>query len=110
MKQSIEKRDPSVLIDYLALAITTFGVGYLPVAPGTFGSIVGVVIYLLFAWAEAGILIHLGQLGWRFEQVEAFLNAGNLVLFFLFCLIGIWAAGRSTELLGNTDPPQAVVD
>ena len=26
--------------DYLALAIATFGVGYLPLIPGTFGSLV----------------------------------------------------------------------
>src|SRR5687767_1395821 len=31
--------------DYLALAIATCGVGYLPLAPGTWGSLVGVGLY-----------------------------------------------------------------
>ncbi len=31
--------------DYVALAIATCGVGYLPLAPGTWGSIVGLVLY-----------------------------------------------------------------
>ena len=31
--------------DYLALAIATCGVGYLPLAPGTWGSLVGVGVY-----------------------------------------------------------------
>ena len=34
-------------LDYLALAIATFGVGFIPIAPGTWGSLVGVGIYLL---------------------------------------------------------------
>src|SRR5881394_38913 len=38
--------------DYLALAIATVGVGYFPIAPGTVGSMVGVVIYLVL-WSGA---------------------------------------------------------
>src|SRR4051794_13683476 len=37
---------PKSLTDYLALAIATCGVGYLPLAPGTWGSLVGVAIYI----------------------------------------------------------------
>lgn len=33
-----------------------------------------------------------------------------LVAFAGFIILGIWAATRSIELLGNTDAPQAVVD
>jgi phosphatidylglycerophosphatase A len=110
MKQSIERRSPSGIKDQFSLAVTTFGVGYLPVAPGTYGSVVGVIIYLLFAWAEAGIAISLGQRGWRFETVAAWSQAVNLLLLVLFCLVGIWAAGRSTALFGNSDPSEAVVD
>ena len=110
MKQSIEKRTPSGIKDYFSLAVTTFGVGYLPVAPGTYGSVVGVIIYLAVAWAEAEIAISLGQHGWRFENIAACGHAVNLLLLVIFCLFGIWAAGRSTELFGNSDPSQAVVD
>jgi phosphatidylglycerophosphatase A len=33
-----------------------------------------------------------------------------LILFLLFCLLGIWAANRATLLFKNKDPQQAVVD
>ena len=97
-------------MDFFSLAITTFGVGYLPVAPGTYGSVVGVAIYLIVAWAEAGIAMSMGHQGWRFDTIAAWGHAVNLLLLVIFCLLGIWAAGRSTELFGNSDPSQAVVD
>src|SRR6266853_1779139 len=36
--------------DYFALAVSTCGVGYFPIAPGTMGSLVGVGLYLSL-WA-----------------------------------------------------------
>jgi hypothetical protein len=37
--------------DYAALAIATCGVGFIPVAPGTWGSGVGVLLYLALGLA-----------------------------------------------------------
>ena len=108
MKQTVEKRKPSGIVDYIALALTTFGVGYIPGAPGTYGSVLGVGIFLLFDLAYDKVAIG-----------EKILVAGILgywvfVAFLFFILIlsfaGIWASGRSIELLGNSDPSQAVVD
>src|SRR5574338_77163 len=110
MKTEIESRPAKGLPDFIALAITTWGVGYLPVAPGTFGSIVGVIIYLAVSWVEAGYAISLSVRGWRFEEITATIYAVNAVLLLLLTLAGIWASGRSTELLGNSDPSAAVVD
>ena len=45
MKQGVEKRKPSGVVDYVSLALTTFGVGYIPGAPGTYGSAVAVIIF-----------------------------------------------------------------
>ena len=96
--------------DTLALALTTFGVGYLPLAPGTWGSMVGVAIYVGFVWLEsAAIGIYLPK-GWTETQITAWVHFGNLFVFLLFCLAGIWAANRSTELFKHKDPSQAVVD
>src|SRR5262245_17044899 len=36
--------------DYLALAISTCGVGYAPIAPGTVGSLVGVAVFVTLRW------------------------------------------------------------
>ena len=54
MTKILEEKQKTI-IDYLSLAITTFGVGYIPLAPGTWGSMVGVAIYLLFRWIEANV-------------------------------------------------------
>lgn len=97
-------------LDYFALAVTTFGVGYLPLMPGTYGSIVGVLIYFGVAWLEANAGIYLLRENWRAGQITAWIHAVNLIAFLLFCLLGIWAATRSVKLFKNKDPKQAVVD
>lgn len=106
-KERSEKKTP---LDHFALAVTTFGVGYLPLMPGTYGSIVGVLIYLVVSLFEADAGIALYQKNWRVEQVTAWIHAVNLIFFLLFCLLGIWAATRAVKLFQNKDPKQAVVD
>ena len=107
---ALEIIEKKTFLDYFSLAVTTFGVGYLPLAPGTWGSMVGVVIYLAVAWSEANIGINLLEKGWRLEQISAWIHAVNLIIFLLFCLLGIWAANRATKLFKHKDPSQAVVD
>jgi phosphatidylglycerophosphatase A len=70
--------------DVLALAIATCGVGYLPLMPGTFGSLVAVAI---FVWLVAVVI-----------AIVAFTFAG------------IWAGSRTEELSGRKDPGKVVVD
>ena len=123
MKTAVEKRKPSGFVDYFALAFTTWGVGYGPIAPGTWGSAVGVVIYVGIAKLVATILAHFSMFStpvWPFLaeypttglpiQVTAWIYAGIGISLVLFCLIGIWSSGRSIPLLGSSDPSQAVVD
>jgi phosphatidylglycerophosphatase A len=104
MKQTVEKRNPRGAVDHIALALTTWGVGYIPGAPGTYGSAVAVAIYL-------GI----SNIAATFPQMSspsggALVTAGIAILLGLFCLAGIWASTRSVPLLGNSDAPEAVVD
>ncbi|CAA9424491.1 MAG: Phosphatidylglycerophosphatase A [uncultured Pyrinomonadaceae bacterium] len=105
-----EKLKDKTALDYFALGVTTFGVGYLPLMPGTYGSAVGVGIYLFFAHLEKNAYLSYGLGGGSSEQIMAWLHAFNLIAFLLFCLLGIWAANRATQLFKNKDPQQAVVD
>ena len=50
-------KSASSAVDYLALAIATCGVGYLPLIPGTFGSLVGVGIFLLLSRTPTGLIV-----------------------------------------------------
>ena len=106
-REKPQKKTPK---DYFSLAITTFGVGYLPLAPGTFGSLVGVLIYLVFGWIESSVSTNFSAKGWSETQITAWIHAFNLIVFLLFCLLGVWATTRATKLFQNKDPQQAVVD
>ena len=108
MKQKVEKRKPSGIADYAALALTTFGVGYIPGAPGTYGSAVAVAIYITFtALLHVTVYAPFHRVS---ENVPMILNAVVGLLLAAFSLLGIWASGRSIPLLGNDDPSEAVVD
>lgn len=73
--------------DYAALAIATWGVGYLPLMPGTFGSLVGLGLFFL-------------------------LSSLPLQLFAIVAITwsGIWAASRTERILRVKDPGKVVVD
>jgi len=83
--------------DYLALAIATFGVGFLPLAPGTWGSLVGVGIYLLvrFLFLDSG-------------QIPFLIIQSVIILAVAFS--GIWAASQTERITGRKDPGKVVVD
>jgi len=74
-------------LDYAALAIATWGVGYLPLMPGTFGSLVGVGVFLLLKFWVA-----------------------QVVAIVLITWVGIWAATRTERVMALKDPGIVVVD
>jgi len=76
-------------IDFVALAIATCGVGYLPLAPGTFGSLVGVGIFWL--------LVRVNPLA-------------IVVAILAVTFAGIWAGSRVEQVSGRKDPGKVVVD
>ena len=75
--------------DYLALSIATCGVGYMPLAPGTFGSLVGVGIFWLLVRANPAVII---------------------VAILAVTFAGIWAGSRVEQVSGRKDPGKVVVD
>jgi phosphatidylglycerophosphatase A len=74
---------------------TCLGVGYFPIAPGTAGSVVGVVLV-----AVLGLL--------------PLTRAGEILLAVLFAaallVLGVWAAGQAEDFFGRVDPGQVVID
>jgi phosphatidylglycerophosphatase A len=109
-KGPVEKRDTSGVVDHIALAVTTFGVGYIPGAPGTYGSIIGVLIYLgIDRWFAPSYLA--AVCGGGLCPLSGPRGFAVLVAAFLaFAFLGIWASGRSESIFGSGDPHQAVVD
>jgi phosphatidylglycerophosphatase A len=75
----------------LAVFISTVGYcGYFPVAPGTVGSLAGLVFYLLVWWTQS-VAVEVGMI---------------LVLFH----VGIWAGTTSERYFGGIDPGPIVID
>ena len=75
--------------DYLALAIATCGVGYLPLMPGTFGSLLAVAIFVTLVRVSAVAI---------------------LISILVVTFAGIWAGTRTEELSDRKDPGKVVID
>jgi phosphatidylglycerophosphatase A len=83
--------------DSVAVVIATgFGAGYAPIAPGTFGSILGLVI-------AGGIIYFL-----RHEPNAPYVTL--IIASAIVGLVGIWAATRAERVFGTTDPGAIVID
>ncbi len=76
---------------FVLFVATGAGSGYVPVAPGTAGSLVGLGIWVALAWPGMPLLA---------VPLAAILATG----------IGIWAAGRAGALFGNEDDGRITID
>jgi phosphatidylglycerophosphatase A len=75
----------------LALFLATAGYsGYFPIAPGTVGSAVGLIVYLLVWWTRSPIL--------------------EVALIVATFALGTWAATRAERFFGGIDPGPVVID
>lgn len=73
----------------IALAVaTTLGVGYIPFAPGTFGSAAGLVVWACLGSSAA---------------------AQGVAIVIIFA-VGSWSGGVAERHFGRTDPGQVVID
>jgi phosphatidylglycerophosphatase A len=70
------------------LVTTSFFVGYLPLIPGTFGSVVGLFIYVILV-----------------ENLCFLLLVNSLII-----ISGFLLAGKAAKLFNRRDPPQIVID
>ncbi len=74
------------LVKFLA---TGFGIGLIPKAPGTAGTIIGVVLW----WGMASL--HQTQVWWCYP---------------VLVVLSIWLAGEAARLLRDPDPSSVVID
>lgn len=95
---------PRTARDYFALAIATCGVGYMPIAPGTWGSLVGVVIYVVLRWASVELSKRVAM------SVEGLFLTIELFTILLVTLGGIWAASKVERRERKKDPGKVVID
>src|SRR5258708_25284103 len=97
--------------DYLALVVSTCGVGYFPIAPGTMGSLVGVGLYLSI-WTGIDRVLTSNALAKRLTALYVFTPqlACMLVFIFLLTMAGIWAASRVEQSPRKRDPSIVVID
>src|SRR5829696_2004116 len=98
--------------DYFALALATCGVGLIPIAPGTWGSGVGVALYLGLGYLTERIFDYLVRRGLDLapQQFQGILTTVLLLVILLVALTGTWAATRAEKMLGKKDPGAVVVD
>lgn len=96
--------------DTLALILASWGVGYLPLAPGTWGSMVGVGLYLIFELCSLRLNTVLHDRG--LDATALYLLRTNLLILLIaaITIAGVWAATRTESLLGRKDPRLVVVD
>jgi phosphatidylglycerophosphatase A len=103
------KRKPHV-----ALAIATaFGLGYLPKAPGTWGSLGGIVLAMVPFWLLR-VAVSPGT-----EFVSVSLGSGlvgqplilfQIILTAIVALFGVWSAHRAAMYWNTKDPQRVVID
>jgi phosphatidylglycerophosphatase A len=108
LKNAVSPRPARSIKDYFALAVATCGVGYLPLAPGTWGSLLAVGYYFLLRWAVFGRFSNSN------DTADAFFHwmflAGELVAIALVTIFGFWAASRTERVLQIKDPGRVVID
>lgn len=86
--------------DWIAVIVATgFGLGFAPFAPGTFGSLFGVVLFYFLSLQPA---LALGR--------PQLLQNSILALTVLTAWIGTWAATRAEKIFSRQDAGQIVID
>jgi phosphatidylglycerophosphatase A len=94
----------------LAFALATvLGVGYAPKAPGTFGSLVGIVVAILTS-PVTYVVLWSGTLGLGFEISSVTILVPSLIAIVVVALTGVWSASRVASYSGIKDPQYVVID
>lgn len=102
-----ESRPPCPL--WATIIATGFGIGYIPYAPGTFGSLASIgILYLVRLWMSC-------PLPPTFMRISMFILPRDpawmaMILVGLFTVLGVPAATKFAAASGVLDPKQVVID
>ncbi len=97
----------------VSLAIATAcGLGYLPKAPGTWGSLGGVAISLGLAWMESRNALRAMRLRsdvnfWTVGITPSYLDYAIVLL---IAILGVYVAGQAAKFANKKDPQFVVID
>ncbi len=107
---------PSAVVErrprFALFVATACGLGYLPKAPGTWGSLAGLPIYFViysyyyFGYFPTDFFPNAGQYAAR--ETSAALTAA--VVSILIACVGVWASNRVASSSGQKDPQFVVID
>jgi phosphatidylglycerophosphatase A len=103
-KTSNPARKPRVSI---AIA-TAFGLGYLPKAPGTWGSLGGIIIATSPSWILEVLIPRM----WPLRAIGSHFDPQVVQTCFVFfvAVVGLWSAHRASAYWGLKDPQKIVID
>jgi phosphatidylglycerophosphatase A len=89
---------------------TAAGLGYLPKAPGTFGSLAGLLLAMLPSFPI--MIITLSGAGVDFDYPRGIDPILIVQIFFtlITACIGVWAANRASKFWCEKDPQRVVID
>jgi phosphatidylglycerophosphatase A len=104
---------------HFALFVATAGgLGYFPKAPGTLGSLVGLVLALLPSWIFFGLSAAI--IAAKHGDDSIFLNVSTcysdpflwtqIVLTFFIAGLGVWASDRVAKRFHEKDPQYVIID
>lgn len=99
---------------YLFIA-TSGGLGFLPKAPGTFGSLAGLVLAMVPFWGLLALgfvsrdknMISMSFFGG--EEFDPYLGA-QISLALIVAILGVWSADRAAKFWRTKDPQRVVID
>jgi len=101
---------------------TACGLGYIPIAPGTFGSLAGLFPAMFPLWVALVIVFVSGGFGiWGVdnrETVNGIFYSGHfdpiliiqLLIALMIAAIGVWSATRAAQFWREKDPQRVVID
>ncbi len=95
---------------FAAFIATACGLGYIPVAPGTWGSIAGVVIWVITTVTTLYTPAVHAQGADPVRSFASFSVWNGLAVAILLAAVGVWASDRTAKYSGTKDPQFVVVD